>query len=678
MPTQQRKLADGVQKMKPLTRHVRLAGGQDDAAEVQVNVVDLEARTVTFSFSSETPCPMWYGDEILSHTPGSARMQRINSGGPLLFNHDMDDLLGVVERAWIGADKRGYCTVRFGQDERGAWAMNQVNDRVLQNVSFMYRVYTYEYDVDSDTYTATDWEVYEISLVTVPADASVGVGRSAASEELDVVVKRPQSNPAPADNVRGNEMPFKKKHILRDAAGDGSGGATGGGGAAVVTPPVVVDPAAAEAARRSEIEAMCRTHQVADEVRNALISTSAPIEQARGIVLNQVLSRNGGTASLGGGSNPDMTDKEKSKYSMLRAIRAAVAERMGEANAWKEAGFEREVSNDIRKRSGRDSAGLFIPTNVRFASRAADYSFGTGSGLSATSGGANVVATNLLSGSFIELLRNKARSFQLGAQLLSGLVGNVDIPRQKAAGGVYWIGEGQTLTQTGAQFDKISLSPKHLGALSVISRNMLMQSSPDIEMLARADLLQTVALGVDLAILSGSGSSNQPLGIANLAGIGSVIGGANGGALTLDNLIDLETSVASNNADDGSLAYLTNAKAVGTLKKLKSSTGQYLWTNSPNGQRSGTPGEINGYTVARTNQARSTLTKGSGTNLSEVFFGDWSQVLVGEWGVIEILPNPYAAGVYESGGVELRVLQTLDIGIRHAASFAVMSDAITG
>lgn len=674
MPTQQRKLADGVQKMKPLTRHVRLAGGQDDAAEVQVNVVDLEARTVTFSFSSETPCPMWYGDEILSHTPGSARMQRINSGGPLLFNHDMDDLLGVVEKAWIGADKRGYCTVRFGQDDRGTWAMNQVNDRVLQNVSFMYRVYTYEYDVDDDTYTATDWEVYEISLVTVPADASVGVGRSAASEELDVVVKRPQSNPAAADNDEGNEMRFKSKQVLRNAAGDG----TGGGGSTVVTPPApVVDPAVAEQARRTEIEAMCKAQQVPDAVRQALLDLKAPIEMARGVVMNLMLARNSGAASLGGNPNPDMTEKEKAKYSMLRAIRAAVAEREGAANAWKEAGFEREVSNEIRKRSGRDSAGLFIPTNLSFAMRAADYSVGTGAGLSATSGGANVVATNLLQGSFIELLRNKARVMQLGAQVLSGLVGNIDIPRQKAAGQVYWVGEGGTLTQTGAQFDKISLSPKHIGALSVITRNMLLQSTPDVEMMARADLLATIALGIDLAVLSGSGSSNQPLGIVNQSGIGSVIGGTNGGNLSIDNLIDLETFVASNNADDGYMAYLANAKSVGTLKKLKSSTGEYLWTNNPIGNRTGTPGEINGYPVARSNQARSNLTKGTGTNLSEVFFGDWSQVIVGEWGVVEILPNPYAAGIYEQGGIELRVLQTVDIGVRHAQSFAVMSDAIT-
>lgn len=673
--SQKTKLDTGTVRLKPLQRFMRLAVSDGD--EVPVGVVDEEARTVTFSFSSESPVDTWYGTEVLSHLPGSARLDRINSGGPLLFNHEMDDLLGVVEKAWIGADKRGYCTVRFGKDERGDWAMKQVQDRILQNVSFMYRIHVYENDTDTDVYTATDWDVYEISLVTVPADTSIGVGRSAIGEEQDVLVRRPDGSatptPASADNNEGTDM-WKPKRSLMNAAVEGA--TSGSAVAAPAAPAVVVDPAALEASRVAEIEAMCKHHKISDETRNLLITLKQPIESARGIVLNEVLRRNNGQASLGAGTNPDMSEREKAKYSMLRAIRAATAERMNEANPWKEAGLEREVSQDIAKRTGKSSGGLFIPTNLAFASRAADYSFGTGAGLSPTSGGSNLVATNLLTGSFIDLLRNKARVLGLGGQILSGLVGNVDIPRQKAAGQVYWVGENQTLTQTGAQFDKVSLSPKHIGALSVISRNMLQQTTPDVEMLARADLLATIALGIDAAALYGSGSGYQPLGVANQAGIGSVVGGTNGAAITLDNLIDLETSVASQNADADNMAYLTNARVVGALKKLKSSTGQYLWTNSPIGQRSATPGEINGYSVARTNQARSALTKGTGTNLSEIFFGDWSQLLVGEWGVIEILPNPYAAGVYEAGGIELRVLQTVDIGVRHAQSFAVMSDAI--
>jgi HK97 family phage major capsid protein len=666
------KLETGTTKIGPRYRFVNLLAAQQ--ADAELVTVDTETRTATFSFSSETACQMSFGegivaDEVLSHQPGAARLARIVTAGPLLFNHDKNDLLGVVEKAWIGPDRRGYCTVRFGSDARGDWAMKQYEDRILKNVSFFYRVYQYR-ELADGSFLALSWEPYEISLVTIPADISVGQGRSAANEEMDVEIHALQSTPADADNNEGNEM-FKRKHIKQDAV-DATRTAGGSG-------IIVVDAAAIEQARVTEIDAMCRQHQIAEDVRNHMVNLKAPIEMARGIVLNTVLARSNGAAALSGDNNPDLTEREKAKYSLVRAINAAMKERMGETSAWKSAGFEREVSQEIAKKSGKETAGLFMPTNLRFyAGRSADYSVGTGAGLSATSGGSNLVATQLLAGSFIELLRNKARVLSLGAQMLSGLVGNVDIPRQKSAGATYWIGEGGSLPQAGAQFDKISLTPKHIGAISIITRNMLQQSTPDIEMMVRADMLATIALGVDSAVLYGSGSAFQPLGIANQAGIGSIVGGANGSALTLDDLIDLETFVMNSNADENSLAYLTNAKAVGTLKKLKSSTGQYLWTNSPQGQRSGTPGEINGYTVARTNQARSNLTKGTGVNLSEVFFGDWSQVVVGEWGVVEILPNPYAAGIYEQGGVELRVLQSLDVGCRHPQAFATKSDAITG
>jgi HK97 family phage major capsid protein/HK97 family phage prohead protease len=668
------KLAPGKAKLGPHKRYARLLSDAGGATEVPVGVVDRESRTVTFSFSSETPCPFWDGQEVLSHHAGAARMQRINAGGPLLFNHDMNDLLGVVEKAWIGTDHRGYCTVRFGSDERGEWAMNQVDDRILQNVSFWYRVYSYQSDMDTDTYTALDWEPYEISLVTVPADASVGVGRSAAGDEYDVAIHEKQTNPATADITEEEEMIKRKQRKLDVLEGQRTAGAPA---APAPAPAPGADPAAVEHARVNEIEAMCRSHQIGDETRTLMVTLRTPIEQARGIVLNEVLARGRGVASLGSSTNPDMTEREKAKYSMLRAINAAVKERLGESNPWKDAGFEREISQAIGQRSGKMTAGIYVPTNLQFAARNADYSVGTGAGLSGSSGGSNLVATNLMAGSMIELLRNKARVFGLGAQMLSGLVGNIDIPRQKAAGQSYWVGEGGTLSQTGAQFDKVSLSPKHIGALSLITRNMLQQSTPDVDMLARADLLSTLALGIDLAALSGTGASNQPLGIANQAGINQIIGGVNGAAITIDHLIDMETGVADSNADSDSMAYLANARTVGALKKLKSANGEYLWSNSPMGQRSGTPGEINGYTVARTNQVRKNLTKGTGTNLSEVFFGDWSQVLVGEWGVVEILPNPYAAGLYEAGGIELRVLQTLDIAVRHPQAFSVMSDAIT-
>jgi HK97 family phage major capsid protein len=363
-----------------------------------------------------------------------------------------------------------------------------------------------------------------------------------------------------------------------------------------------------------------------------------------------------------------MSDSEKSKYSLTRAINAAIS------GDWKGAGFEAEVSNDIAKRMGKSTQGFFMPTNIPFAQRSG-YAVGTaGAG---TTGG-TLVATNLLAGSFIEVLRNKAKVLQLGATVLSGLVGNVDIPRQTGASNTFWVGENGTLTESEGTFDKVSLALKSIGTYSMISRNMLLQSTPDIEMLVRADLIAQLALGIDKAALSGSGSANQPTGITNTSGIGSVVGGTNGAAITIDHLIDLETAITSANAPEDSLAYLANARTIGALKKLKSTTGSYLWNGAMAGATQGTPGEINGYPVARSNQARGDLTKGTGTNLSEIIFGNWSEVLIGEWGVLEIMPNPYDATAYKQGAVLLRAMQSVDIAVRHAASFAVMSDAITG
>lgn len=629
-----------------------------------IGTVDTEARTLRFPFSSEEPVDMWYGTEILSHGPGAMRQGQRQATMPLLFNHCRDDLLGVVESIELGPDRRGYCTVRFGRDERGDWAMQQAADGVLVNASFMYRVFKFIEDVEEETYTATDWEPYEISLVTVPADPTVGVGRSHGDEEARVEIVTRQHQPASAESKE--QSMFKQRHTLQNQATDGAAGGAAGGAVVIDEPQVRAQGAEAERSRINEIDAMCRAHKVPDDIRAGLIQKGATIEQARGAVLDLQLQRaQAPVAKLDEGYAPDMSDREKSRYSMLRAINAVLN------NSWKEAGFELEVSNDIGKRMGKNTQGFFMPTNIPFAQRA-QYAAG------AQATGGAIVATNLLAGSFIEVLRNKARVLQLGATVLSGLVGNVDIPRQTGATSTFWVTEGGNLTEAEATFDKVSLALKSIGTYSAITRQMLLQSTPDVEMLARADLISQIALGIDLASLSGSGSGGQPTGIANVAGIGSVIGGTNGAQLTIDHLIDLETQITNANADVDSMAYLTNAKAVGWLKKAKSSTGQYLWTNIPGGQRSGTPGEINGYAVARTNQARSTLTKGTASGIcSEVFFGNWSELLIGEWGVLEIMPNPYDATLFKQGGVLLRAMQSVDVAVRHAASFATMSDALT-
>ena len=671
------------------------------SARLAPGAVDTASRTMKLAFASEMPCDMWYGTEILSMAPGAMRTGVRQQTMPLLFNHNRDDLLGRTERVGIDADRIARADVRFGKDERGEWAMAQADDEILVNVSFLYRVFKWVEDTEAETLTAIDWEPYEISLVTVPADPTVGAGRSADTElPNDVQIERisarsaaaadpttapgdSQASPAQASLPDPNSQNQRKEpemkfpmHRLQNAVNE----LAGGGGSSTTTTAGAAD-GGADAAQRgalderqriAEIEAICRKYELSTELRAGMIQRGATIEQARLTAADVVMERakKAPAADFGQSPNPDLTEKEKARYSMIRAVNAALT------GDWTKAGFELECSNEVGKRAGKgpsDKLAFFLPTNIPFA-RAA-YSVGT---VGAGTTGGTLVANDLLPSSFIEVLRNKARVLQLGATILSGLVGSVTIPRQTGQTATFWTSEGTNTSEGEATFDSVTLSLKTIGTFSQITRNMLMQATPDIDMIARADMMQAIALGIDLAALSGSGSGAQPLGIANQSGIGSVVGGTNGAQLTIDNLIDLETLVLSANAPEDTLAYLTNSKAAGWLKKAKSTTGQYLWTSTPGGGRSATPGEINGYGLARTMQARSNLTKGTASGIcSEVFFGAWSELLIGEWGVLEIVPNPYDASVYKNGGVLLRVLQSVDIAVRHAASFATQSDALT-
>ena len=275
---------------------------------------------------------------------------------------------------------------------------------------------------------------------------------------------------------------------------------------------------------------------------------------------------------------------------------------------------------------------------------------------------------------------------QLGVGTLAGLVGDVAIPRRSGTSTGYWLANETTaITQSESTFDQISLSPKNYGVLSKYSRQTLLQATPGIEALVRSDLVSTVNLGVDLAILNGSGSSGQPTGIMQTSGIGSVAGGTNGAAITLENLIKLEEEVLIDNAGGNSMGYVTNAKVLSALKQLRaggSATGDgaFLWNTDLSARGPGsTPGVINGYQIGISNQVPSNLTKGSTSgSCSAVLFGDFSQCLVGFWG------NGMELAVSDSDGTDftkaltsVRAITTLDVAVRQASGFSAILDVTT-
>ncbi len=353
------------------------------------------------------------------------------------------------------------------------------------------------------------------------------------------------------------------------------------------------------------------------------------------------------------------------KYSLVRAIRAMSAAQRGERNAWRGAELEMEASEAVHKRFGVEPRGFFVPYDVL---EARDLNVGT-----ATAGG-NLVATDLLANSFIDMLRNRMVVRQAGASMLTGLVGNVDIPKQTGGATAYWVGEGSAVTESQQTIGQVELSPMTLGAFSDFTRRLMLQSSLDVEQFVRNDLIATLALALDYVALHGNNGvdANQPDGIAATSGIGSVAGGTNGLAPAWSHLVGLETEVAIDNADVGRLAYISNAKVRGKLKqtpKVASTDSMMIWDT-----QSAQP--VNGYNALITNQVSSTLTKGSSSGVcSAIFFGNWSDLLIGMWSGIDILVDPYTGST--SGTTRVVALQDVDIAVRHAQSFAAMLDALT-
>lgn len=600
--------------------------------------VDAEKRTVEVAFSSEEPVERWFGWEVLSHQSGACDLSRLNDGGAVLFNHDWDKHIGVVERAWLDADKKGRALIRFGTSERAAEKWQDVQDGILRHISVGYRVHDMaldnpEADYDDYRYIVTDWQPYEISFVTVPADTSVGVGRMADSPETFV------NQPVKPEGNRDMTIENKPAEVATVAAvlADQNNTAERG--------------MQNERARVSELLAIGRAYAEHGgmEAAEKVIAAGGNEAQLRAAIMEGMKTKPIITSDSIG-----MSEGEKREFSLLRAMEAAAT------GKWDKAGLEREVSAELEKQHGRSATGFFVPTDLM----ARAYSKGT------ADNGGHTIANDLRGDLFIDLLRNRLATAQLGATVLDGLVGDITIPKQLTGNSVTWVDENGQANESNATFGQIGLKPKTVTANTELSRKFILQSSLSAEQFARNELLNAMMLGIDLAAINGSGASNQPTGILNTAGIGAVDIGANGGKLEWEHVVALETSIAAANADLGNLAYLTNTKVRGALKTTLKAEGVsgYIW------QDGATP--LNGYRCEVSNQVPSNLTKGTANGkCSPLIFGNWADLLIAHWGVLDVITDPYTKG--KQGAVVITVLQDVDIAVRHAESFAAVKDIIT-
>ncbi len=324
-------------------------------------------------------------------------------------------------------------------------------------------------------------------------------------------------------------------------------------------------------------------------------------------------------------------------------------------------GLELEMSQEAvreAKKNGVVLNGLGIPYIILASKRAA-----TGQNVGTAVDGGILVQNEPLV--YMEALRAKLIMAQMGATYLTGLVGNLPIAKGSTIS-ASWAGETDEVAGTKKSYAKTEMSPKRLAITTAYSRLLLEQSSQDVDAMIMADMVLAHAHALELAAIQGGGT-NEPVGILGTAGIGSVVIGANGGAITWPKLVELETNVAGKNADIGSLGYLTNSKVMGALKTVEraANTAHYLYEN----------GQANGYKVGVTNNVPSNITKGTGTNLSALIFGNFSDLLIGQWGGLDVVVDPYT--LKKKAEIETTINAFHDIYVRRTESFAAIKDLTT-
>ena len=584
------------------------------------NMVD--ERSMEFPFSSEYPVARYFGNEILSHGMESANLSRLNDGAPLLYNHDPDRMIGVVERAWVdGEKKRGYAKVRFSRNKFAQEVLQDVRDGILRGVSFGYSIDKME--EREDGLVATNWSPYEVSLAVIPADPTVGVGRSLEIDDSDVNVGVDRSLEDVDSDIETAASTASPVNTVTEVM------------ESTTTDVEVIRSEAVEAERTriASINKLGERHNLSDLARE-LISGGQSVDEARAAVLEKI-----GTQPVEHSITANdigLSDKETRSFSFVKALN--YLSNQGDAQARRDAAFEIEVGETAAKQYERSSNGIVIPNEVLRR----DLVVGT-----PTAGG-DLVDDVLLAGSFIDLLRNRLSIAQAGATMLTGLQGNVSIPRQTSAATAYWVGENASPTESQQAIDQVNMTPKTVGAFVDYSRRLLLQSSIDVEGMVRNDLARVIALEIDRAAIYGTGSSNQPQGLTNVSGIGSETLTSFG---TFAEYIAMETDVAAANADAGALRYIINASARGSLKSTEkaSNTAQFVYEND----------QINGYPVIVSNQLAN----------NDALFGDFSMFIMGMWSGLDLTVDPYAGAT--AGTVRVIALQDIDFAVKQPGAFCL-------
>jgi hypothetical protein len=610
---------------------------QTRAAPISERAVANSDGTITFSLSSEYPVERYDGTEVLVHESGAVDLSFLASGNaPLLDAHErwsMRNQIGVITDAWI-EDRRIYVTAKFSSADAAQSIRQDVLDDVVRNVSIGYNVMRIERDETSNTNRVVRWRPYEASFVPVPADPTVGIGRSLQpTKEGSVMTTKPTDTPAAPPPMTDEHRAEVMTTAINDITALGSAHNAGDLARAFI----------AGAMQRGDIPSLATFKGV----------VAAKLPEGVPLVTNDV----------------GLSQRETQRFSLRKFLLATSA---GATRAEQDAaGFEMKAV----EAAGQGRNGAFVlPDEVTrswntfevdglssmdpvvravIASRVTDPRIRAALG---ASGNANVQDTAHLASQFIYNLRNRLVLGRLGLTMLTGLEGNIEIPGGNANIAAAWLGsEDANAAESNPSFRKISMAIKDVAVYTDMTRRMLIQSTIDVEAYVRMQIMEAMAQAIDTAGFYGTGSSGQPTGLTGTSGIGSVEFAAE--FPVRDEVIDMFTAIATAN-QTAMPVFVGNAEMQGALMKeaIDAGSGRFLMERV---------GQIaTGHTYEMTNQ----ITSG------DLIAGVFSDMIMGTWGSLELDRSTEAK--FLSGGLRLRAIQSVDFGVRRTGSFVLGNDGV--
>ncbi|RKZ05668.1 phage major capsid protein [bacterium] len=573
-----------------------------------------DKRTVEAILSSTNPVARWNYDQVLTHTEDSVDLHRLVDGGlPLLWGHDPMQVIGRAENIRVFENKLR-ARLRFSTSTKGEEVWQDVLDGISTGISIGFNISKSEMNEDEDVQTITRWFPLEASVVAMPADITARIERSI---ELGLFHERP-----------AEISTMQRQHRLCE----------------VYQTMLDQQPGILESEPYKEAISGVQQRMMAV---NSDSDAQSCEDLIRSTGCDYFASQDSGDIF---GINPHIHNFTESnpmeEFSLCRALALTF-----DPDTARVGGPELQIMKDTAKRLGKRPGERHTMPEEALFQRA----------VTKGGSGANLIETSHMAGAFIPALRERMISGRMGATILPGMTSDIQIPRQTADSTATWLaGDGSDqVSASDPTYDKITLKPTSVGCSSTISRKMLLQGDPASEQLVRDSLALAVAKALDVAVINGSGASNQPLGILGQTGVATTTY-TNGLSPSFANIVDLEGELMTDDADMGNLGYVTTGAIAAGLKQTEivATTGNMVWTATDQGE-----GRMNGYRALTSNLMPA----------GYVLFGNWSDVLIALWSGLDFVVDPYTRASY--GDVVITVFMDCDVAIRHGESFAEIHEA---